>query len=649
MAEEPVERASWGRHLEFVITCIGCAVGLGNVWRFPYLCFKNGGGAFLIPYTISLFFIGIPLFGLEIVFGQFASLGPLSIWTINPLFKGLGYTMLALVSIMTIYYNVVVAQTIYFFFASMQDPLPWTKCGEWWNTCFCRTGLENGTDLDPLLWYNSSGLNCTGVEVSGTSIRSASEEYYNNYVLEKTSGIGEAGRLKWDMTLCNLGAWVVICISLIKGISSMGKTQYFFALFPYVILTILLVRGVTLDGYLDGIYFYLNPDLDKLKESSVWLDAAAQIFFSLSTSTGSLIALASYTKFDNNALRDSIIIPIINCLTSFYAGFAIFSILGYMANVKGVSVANVTQSDTGLVFVAYPEALARMPVPQLWSVLFFLMMVCLGMGTQIPTAETLLTALQDEYKFLRGKWRSVIFRVATCAMGFLLGLPQTTQGGTYLLNLMDTFIGLPLLLVGLFEFVAIVWIYGFRRITEDVMMMVGDRKSAVYIYYIYFSWSWLIVAPGLLLAIIVFNCINYVPITGPGYPEWSEALGWLTVAFVMMWIPVWYIYYYCYHGGFKLFITLNQPSPKWGPMKPENRTIPRYQLMSTLSQGEPTDDTKAFPMTTATTTSSSAPSSVIEHVADFTGNNTGETMKDSGKDNPSLETGDERGFYDEML
>ncbi|KAK7112886.1 sodium- and chloride-dependent glycine transporter 1-like [Littorina saxatilis] len=578
MPEEPEIRASWGRHLEFIVTCIGFAVGLGNVWRFPYLCFRNGGGAFLIPYIICLVLMGIPLFCLEITFGQFASLGPLSIWSVNPLFKGLGYTMMALVAILTIYYNVVVAQAVYFFFASMQSTLPWTQCGEDWNTCYCRTGDENTTDLDPLRWFNSSGLNCTGIVVNGSNIKSASEEYYNHYVLEKTSGIDEPGSLKWDLTLCNLAAWTIICISLIKGVSSLGKTQYFFALFPYVILTILLVRGVTLDGASDGIHFYITPETSKLTKSSVWLDAASQIFFSLSTSTGSLTAMSSYSKFKNNSLRDSIIIPIINCCTSFYAGFAIFSILGYMAKAKGVAVPDVTQSGTGLVFVAYPEALAKMPVPQLWSILFFFMMICLGMGTQIPSAETLLTALQDEYKCLRGKWRSIIFRVSMCFLGFLLGLPQTTQGGTYLLDLLDIFVGFPLLLVGLFEFIAIVWVYGFGRITEDVMVMMGgDSFITRLLYYCYFSWTWLIVAPGFILAIIVFDSINYEPVTGPGYPEWSETLGWLTVAFIMMWIPVWYIGAYCYKGGFKLLVDLNQPLPQWHPAKKEHCTLPRYQ------------------------------------------------------------------------
>ncbi|PVD38967.1 hypothetical protein C0Q70_01592 [Pomacea canaliculata] len=477
----------------------------------------------------------------------------------------------------------------------MQETLPWTECGRDWNTCYCRKAGDNGTDLDPLRWYNSTGLNCTGIVVTPDNQKSASEEYYNNYVLSKTSSIADPGGVKWDLTLCNLAAWIVIALSLIKGVKTMGKVAYFFALFPYVLLTALLVRGVTLEGARDGIDFYLKPDLNKLTESGVWLDAASQIFFSLSTSTGSLTAMSSYNRFKNNSLRDSITIPIINCLTSFYAGFAIFSVLGYMARAKNVSVSAVTTEGTGLVFVAYPEALAQMPLPQLWSVLFFVMMICLGMGTQVPSVETLLTALQDEYKFFRGNCRSIIFRLSVCALGFLLGLPQTTQGGTYILDLMDTFVGFPLLLVGLLEFIVIVWVYGFVRLSEDIMMMVGHNSISRKIYYCYFSWTWTIVAPGLILAIIVFDSVDYQPITGPAYPEWAEALGWLTVAFIMMWTPVWFIGSYCYKGGFKLLRRLNQPLPEWGPLLVENRTLPRYRQEAAETQlPEVTDATDTY-------------------------------------------------------
>ncbi|GFO12985.1 sodium- and chloride-dependent glycine transporter 2-like, partial [Plakobranchus ocellatus] len=585
------ERASWSRHLEFIITCIGFAVGLGNVWRFPHLMYSSGGGAFFIPYIISLVFMGIPLFCLEILFGQFASKGPITIWENNPLFKGLGYTMVSLAAIISIYYNVVVATAIYFLFASMQSELPWASCGNDWNTCNCRTYDMSRNLSDPLMWFNKSGLNCTGKETAVNGVRGSTDEYYYNKVLEATDGIEDAGKLKWDLTLCNLLAWVIIAVALIKGVKSMGKAVYFFAIFPYILLTVLVVRGVTLDGAKKGIDFYLKPDIDKLIDSRVWKSAASQIFFSLSCCTGSLTAMSSYTKFNNNFIRDSMIIPIINCFTSFYAGFAIFSVLGFMSENSGVPVDQVSRDGPGLIFVAYPEALAQLPVPQLWSILFFFMMICLGMGTQFPSVETVMTGLQDEFPVLRGRRANIVFRLLVCIAGFLLGMPQTTQGGSYLLDLCDFFVGWPLMLIGFFEVVAIIWVYGFFRFTEDVLLMVGHSLFAKITYYVYFSWGMAIATPLFILFIIGFDCYDYERYPSDA-PRWAEALGWLIVAFVMMWMPLWYIIRFIVAifqnpeglPLWQLFVKMNQPTKKWGPQNPEHRTIPRYQQASAGQQ-----------------------------------------------------------------
>ncbi|KAK3788153.1 hypothetical protein RRG08_042847 [Elysia crispata] len=608
--EDQQQRATWGRHLEFFVICIGFAVGLGNVWRFPHLMYSSGGGAFFIPYLISLVFMGAPLFCLEILFGQFASRGPINIWEINLLFKGLGYTLVIMSGVISIYYNVVVATAIYFFFASLQDPLPWTTCGNEWNTCDCRTPGMNTTLTDPLLWVNTtSGLDCSSMNFTGDRIKSASEEYYYNSVLERTDGIHVPGAVKWDLTLCNLLGWVIICAALIGGVKSMGKAGYVSAILPYILLTVLVVRGVTLEGASKGLTFYLEPDFSKLADSRVWKRAAAQIFFSLSCCTGSLTAMSSYTKFNNNFISDSLVIPVINCFTSFYAGLAIFSVLGFMSHNTGLGVANVTTEGPGLTFVAYPEALAQMPVPQFWSALFFFMVVCLGMGTQFPSVETVLTGLQDEFPVLRKRKNNLIFRIGVCVAGFLLGIPQTTQasvnmivyfvvpllGGFYVLEWCDIFVGWPLLLVGFLQVVAIVWVYGLNRFSEDIYMMIGSNCIAWIIFKGYFEWAIFGAIPVLLLIIIAFDIYDYTPITSDSYPAWSEALGWLFVVAIMMWVPLWYIARLAWAFWNRNPITdtfwtvlhrENQPTSYWGPKDPNNRTIPRYQTDSTINSAE---------------------------------------------------------------
>src|SRR5438270_6174522 len=129
-----------------------------------------------------------------------------------------------------------------------------------------------------------------------------SDEYFHNFVLGISSGIHELGGVRLELALCLFLCWLIVFICLYRGVKSMGKVVYFTALFPYVVLTILLFRGLTLDGAAEGIKFYLTPEWHRLKEVQVWADAAMQIFFSLSPCWGGLITLASYNKFHNNCL-----------------------------------------------------------------------------------------------------------------------------------------------------------------------------------------------------------------------------------------------------------------------------------------------------------------------------------------------------------
>ncbi|XP_018653832.1 putative sodium/chloride dependent transporter [Schistosoma mansoni] len=341
--EKQQARGGWNGKLEFVMTCIGYAVGLGNVWRFPYLCHKNGGGAFLIPYCLMLILLGLPLFFLEFAFGQFASLGPISVWNISPLFKGIGYAMVILSWILVVYYQIVVAHCLYFLCASFTSRLPWTDCDPSWSSPNCM---------------DASRANFTNI----TNPKAPSEDYYFNEVLKLSSGLEEFGTPSWSLSLCLLTCWIICALAVIKGVQSLGKVSYFTGIFPYVMLTILLIRSVLLPGAKDGVLYYLTPDFSRLKDPQVWADAATQIFFSLGCCNGGLITMSSYNKFKNNCCRDAVIFAIINCATSVYAGFVIFSNLGFMALTKNTTVAAVATSE-----LLY--ALLISCLDYLWSVL----------------------------------------------------------------------------------------------------------------------------------------------------------------------------------------------------------------------------------------------------------------------------------------
>ncbi|XP_032314615.1 sodium- and chloride-dependent taurine transporter isoform X3 [Camelus ferus] len=367
---KPPKREKWASKMDFVLSVAGGFVGLGNVWRFPYLCYKNGGGAFLIPYFIFLFGGGLPVFFLEIIIGQYTSEGGITCWEkICPLFAGIGYASIVIVSLLNIYYIVILAWATYYLFHSFQSDLPWAHCNHSWNTPQC---LEDTLRKNKSLWASLSTANFT----------SPVTEFWERKVLSLSSGINELGALKWELALCLLLVWLVCFFCIWKGVKSTGKVVYFTATFPFAMLLVLLVRGLTLPGAGEGIKFYLYPDISRLEDPQVWIDAGTQIFFSYAICLGAMTSLGSYNKYKYNSYRDCMLLGCLNSGTSFVSGFAIFSILGFMAQEQGVDIADVAESGPGLAFIAYPKAVTMMPLPTFWSILFFIMLLLLGLDSQ---------------------------------------------------------------------------------------------------------------------------------------------------------------------------------------------------------------------------------------------------------------------------
>ncbi|XP_030428330.1 sodium- and chloride-dependent glycine transporter 1 isoform X1 [Gopherus evgoodei] len=563
--DENVKRGNWTNQIEFVLTSVGYAVGLGNVWRFPYLCYRNGGGAFMFPYFIMLVFCGIPLFFMELSFGQFASQGCLGVWRISPMFKGVGYGMMVVSTYIGIYYNVVICLAFYYFFSSMTRVLPWTYCTNPWNTPDC-TGVLDATNgsTAPL-------LNLTQLLNHTLKRTSPSEEYWRRYVLKLSDDIGNLGEVRLPLLGCLGISWVVVFLCLFKGVKSSGKVVYFTATFPYVVLTILFVRGITLEGAVTGIMYYLTPQWDKILDAKVWGDAASQIFYSLGCAWGGLITMASYNKFHNNCYRDSIIISITNCATSVYAGFVIFSILGFMAQHLGVDVSQVADHGPGLAFVAYPEALTLLPISPLWSVLFFFMLILLGLGTQFCLLETLVTAIVDE---VGNDWiirRKTFVTLGMAAVGFLLGIPLTTQAGIYWLLLMDNYAAsFSLVIISCIMCVSIMYIYGHQNYFKDIEMMLGFPPP------VFFQICWRFFSPTIIFFILVFTVIQYRPIAYNTYvyPPWAISIGFLMALSSVLCIPLYAVYKLCRVEGDTLLQRLKnatKPSQDWGPALAEHR------------------------------------------------------------------------------
>ncbi|XP_043560290.1 sodium- and chloride-dependent neutral and basic amino acid transporter B(0+)-like isoform X2 [Chiloscyllium plagiosum] len=585
-ADENVERGNWSSKTDYLLSMIGCAVGLGNVWRFPYLAYRNGGGTFLIPYVITLVLVGMPMFFLDSSLGQFASLGPVPVWKAVPTLQGVGITMVLFGAICEVYYSCILAYSLYYLFASFQSPLPWADCFSWWGadeTCsrtpkdpLCNFTLDGGSfEIVNTTWLQANNETClNGSEIS-VPHQGPSEQYWDKVVLRRSSSMDETGEIVWYLALCLLLAWLMVGAALSKGIKSSGKVVYFTATFPYVVLTILLIRGVTLEGASKGIEFYIGSqsNFSRLADAEVWKDAATQIFYSLALGSGSLITLSSYNKFHNNCYRDSIVVCIVNCATSVFAGFVIFSILGHMAHVQDKPVSEVAQSDFGLVFIAYPEALAQLPWAPLWSVLFFLMLLTLGLDTQFATVETNITILLDQFpKFLRSK--RLYLTIGVCLLFYFLGLVYVTQAGIFWINFIDYFCaGWILITTGLLELIGLSWIYGTNRFIKDIEMMIGERT---WLFWLWWRACWFFITPCVLTIILIWSLATIAPPTYGSieYPVWAIALGWCLIIFCMMWIPIVTVVRVVQAEGSTLWQKLSSAcasAPDWGPYLEKHR------------------------------------------------------------------------------
>uniref|UniRef100_A0A672ID47 Transporter n=1 Tax=Salarias fasciatus TaxID=181472 RepID=A0A672ID47_SALFA len=563
--DENTERGNWTSKTEYLLSMVGYAVGLGNIWRFPYLAYKNGGGAFLIPYFTMLLVAGIPLFYMESALGQFCSQGPVNVWRMVPLLQGVGVATVMVSLVASIYYNVIIAYSAYFMFASMQNPLPWSDCFSWANENCTKTPTVL-CNISGVLVANWTGLNLTCPQSDRVKVpsQSPSEQYWDLVVLQRSSGLEETGPVVWHLALCLLLSSAIVAAALIKGIKSSGKAVYFTATFPYVVIFILLIRGVTLEGAQDGIDYYIGSksNMTKLSEAQVWKDAATQIFFSLCLAWGGVVTLCSYNNFHNNLFKDTLVITFTNCGTSVFAGFAIFSILGHMAHIYGVSVTEVVDEGFGLTFIAYPDALSKLPISQLWSILFFFMLLTVGLDSQFAAIEVITTFLTDMFPEIFKSKRAVL-TLATSAFFYLMGLPCVTRAGIYWVTIIDTFAATwVLLILALFEIVGVSYVYGLNRFIKDIEMMIGEKSFA---FWLWWRAAWFVITPGMIV-ILVWSVITFVPPSYGGvvYPDWSVALGWCMVAFIVIWIPIIAVYKLIKAEG-TLWQLLSTPSEDWGP------------------------------------------------------------------------------------
>ncbi|CAB4065603.1 SLC6A1 [Lepeophtheirus salmonis] len=465
------ERGYWKNPWDFLFSCISVSVGLGNVWRFPYLCYKNSGGVFLIIYFITMIFCGIPIFLMEVAIGQYLGAGGMTtIGQICPIMKGVGIATMIVIE----------------------------------NTANCWT----------------QNISSTPFNDSTTPV----EEFWTFRVLKMNGGIEYGlGSLNWELVGTLLIGWILVYLIICRGLHQSGYVIWFTALFPYFVMITLLVRALTLEGAIDGLKAYVKLDWRYFYKGSTWIDAATQIFFAYSVGTGALPALGSYNRFNHNCFRDAFITCVINTATCLMAGVLVFSILGYMAHLYGTTVDQVAASGPGLVFITYPELVLNLPISYFWAIIFFSMLLVLGIDTEFCS----------QWEF-------------ACVF-FFLGLPMVTEGGIYLFQIMDFYSasGMSLLWICFFETIAISWFYGAEKFSDNIKEMIGRRPN------LFLRLCWKFFGPFVMAGVFIYYCISYSPVEFGEYqyPKWSEVMGLLIISFSsMIWIP-----------GYAVYYILNQP------------------------------------------------------------------------------------------
>ncbi len=474
------ERGQWESRTSFVLAAIGSAIGLGNIWRFPYICASNGGGAFLIAFIVALFTAGIPILIMELSMGhrcQKAAAGSMAM--IGERYEMLGWVVIGIGFVITTYYAAVMS---------------WSFKYLW--------------DSFTLAWGENTS------------------DFFFKETLGVTSGPFEGGGIKPPLLLGLVLTWIAIVGCIWKGPETVGKVVYATVLIPWLILIVLVIRGVTLEGAGTGLAWYLTPVFSKLLNGKVWLAAYTQVFFSLSIGFSIMFAYGSYLPKKTSLVTNAYIVALGDSLTALLGGLAVFGALGYLSLRTGTPVDQLKTSGPGLAFVAYPMIINELPMLNaLFGALFFIMLLTLGIDSAFSLVEGVTSAVRDKFG-----WSHKRANLTVAGLSFCCGLLFISGAGLYWLDIVDYFMNFfGLAIACSIECVVIGWIFSTTRVIEHIEAMPGMKVGRVWEVMIRY------VSPLILVALLITEIAARLKAPYEGYPRGAELLG-ATVMFVV--IPV---------------------------------------------------------------------------------------------------------------
>jgi len=413
--EPAVTRDQWGTKLGFLLAAIGSAIGLGNIWRYPYVVYENGGGAFLIPYFVALATAGLPILILEYSLGhRFRQGAPAVFHSINPRWEWLGWWQAAISFVICTYYVVILGWCLSFIYYSF---------GQQW-------GEDTGAFFIGEYLATSDGAAPTG--------------FWN------------IGGIQLKVLIPMLVAWALIYYLMQRGVSK-GIEMASRVLMPtlIVMLVLIVIRAVTLEGASEGLNVLLTPDFGALGDPGVWVAAYGQVFFSLSIAFSIMIAYSSYLPRKTDLSNSGLIVGLSNAGFEFLAAIGVFAALGFLAVQSDVAVGEVAQSGVVLAFIVFPQVISTLPgLNTVFGLLFFGSLFFAGITSMVSILECVVAAIREKFDLSR--------KVAVnwiCGVAALLSILYVTRGGLFYLDTVDHFVNAyGLVVAGLLQVLLIVWV-----------------------------------------------------------------------------------------------------------------------------------------------------------------------------------------------
>ena len=478
---EEKARGAFSSRRVFIFAAIGSAVGLGNIWRFPYVAYDNGGGAFMIPYIVALLAAGIPFLFLDYALGhRFRGSAPLSFARLRRGAEGLGWWQVGICFMIGVYYAAVIAWALRYMFFSVNKA---------WGD-------------DPVDFFVKDFLRVSEPGVTATLV----------------PGVMIPLLVVWAAVIGILAAGVQ------KGI---GATAVFFIPILLLAFTALVVQALFLDGAADGLDALFTPDWGALAEPSVWGAAFGQIFFSLSIGFGIMITYASYVHSRTDMTGSGLVVGFANSGFELLAGIGVFAALGFMAQAQGVAVDEVAQSGVGLAFFAFPAIISEAPAGALIGVLFFGSLVIAGLTSLISVMEVVISAVRDKFAMTRVAATLVVTIPAT----LLSALFFSTTSGLHVLDILDHFINqFGILLVAVVSMLVVAWGLRALPLLAEHLGHMGSVPLGLW-------WRALVgvVAPIALAYVLVDALLTDIDTPYGGYPTWMIAVfGWGAAAAVIV-------------------------------------------------------------------------------------------------------------------